>query len=1160
MVSTAQEESYYSTTPTLLSGTGDIAYTVENKPSWLAFNQQTGTLSGTPDDADVGFHSNIIITVSNSVSSSSIVPFTIQVTPVNDVPEIVSQIITINNFKQSNSFSINYSDIDNRHDELTLTVQAPPEFGLVTQSESNPKQLIYTPTSVDGAAGDSFNVTISDGVSSSKEATIELVFQDQSAPSILISPVDGAVNVALSERISISSDDALDESTLTYSTSGTACTGSIHISSDNFSSCLAIDDIVMHDLNRRAEVILSSNLTKDTVYQIKVLNLVKNKFGTPLFSNLLANFKTVNPVDLISLSQKVEGAATEESYYSFMPTLLSGTGDITYSIVNKPNWLAFDQQTGALSGTPDDADVGLHSNIIITASNFVSSSTLGPFSINVTPVNDVPEITSQIITFNGFNQSNSFSLVYTDKDNTRDELTLNIQTQPEFGQVKQDESNPDRLVYTPTSMDGVTGDSFTVIVNDGVSSSIETNVELFFQDESAPNLSLIPVNGAVNVAVSKQIGIASDDSLMVSTLTYNTSDTECSGSIQVSSDNFSSCLVINSIEMYDLNKRAEIILSTPLKKDTEYQVKVLDQVQNIFGVNALSTLVSRFKTTKGLLITEISESYYNNTFCWFELYNPTSDVVDLSGYSFKSIYIDGSGSYKTDGNIEFSLPAVDIQPGQYVVIRSDKDGGSFTSNQRIVFAHEAGSYPYWGEQGYIDLLSNGVTQDFVTFGNGFSPVTSLEWQGSAATAPNSQADSYGASIGRDGNNTDTNSASDWAVYDYASMAGVNDVTCNLDADQDGIPDCSEQPGSTYAGLPLYEWGAREGQKDIFIELDYMDATNNAVQAKDEGILPRKEALQKVVDVFYAQGIAVHFDVGDLYDQAAGIDSNDFDLGGGNEIPFVDALTFGSAPSVYDLKLENFDYSRFQVFHYLIFANTQNGTAGSSGLAEINGNDLIVTLGEWGLNSSNTSNTNQLINYQASTLMHELGHNLGLSHGGDESENNKPNYFSIMNYLYQLSGLSEIGNNEGDRYYREYFSGNSNCVVSLTNPDTSTTFRMDFSHGASAPIAKNAANETTGLGQITTSGVDFNCDGDRVDTSAKTGQGAGSWTDYDDWGNINLDFRNYFSGNQNGLSLVASSRDTDLLMLDKVGDDRALVAEEYSPSAAFFEELKAQMNQ
>jgi hypothetical protein len=42
--------------------------------------------------------------------------------------------------------------------------------------------------------------------------------------------------------------------------------------------------------------------------------------------------------------------------------------------------------------------------------------------------------------------------------------------------------------------------------------------------------------------------------------------------------------------------------------------------------------------------------------------------------------------------------------------------------------------------------------------------------------------------------------------------------------------------------------------------------------------------------------------------------------------------------------------------------------------------------------------------QAGTLMHELGHNLELQHGGDDGINGKPNYLSIMNYLFQTDGV------------------------------------------------------------------------------------------------------------------------------------------------------------
>jgi predicted Zn-dependent protease len=40
-------------------------------------------------------------------------------------------------------------------------------------------------------------------------------------------------------------------------------------------------------------------------------------------------------------------------------------------------------------------------------------------------------------------------------------------------------------------------------------------------------------------------------------------------------------------------------------------------------------------------------------------------------------------------------------------------------------------------------------------------------------------------------------------------------------------------------------------------------------------------------------------------------------------------------------------------------------------------------------------------------MHELGHNLGLDHGGADDINCKPNYLSVMSYSRQFS--SPIGN-------------------------------------------------------------------------------------------------------------------------------------------------------
>ena len=74
------------------------------------------------------------------------------------------------------------------------------------------------------------------------------------------------------------------------------------------------------------------------------------------------------------------------------------------------------------------------------------------------------------------------------------------------------------------------------------------------------------------------------------------------------------------------------------------------------------------------------------------------------------------------------------------------------------------------------------------------------------------------------------------------------------------------------GLDLYSMGARTGQKNIFIEVDYMNAL-------DPGVIPRRESLQMVVDSFNAQSIKVHFDAGTTF--SSSFSTADFNLGQGN---------------------------------------------------------------------------------------------------------------------------------------------------------------------------------------------------------------------------------------------------------------------------------------
>lgn len=70
--------------------------------------------------------------------------------------------------------------------------------------------------------------------------------------------------------------------------------------------------------------------------------------------------------------------------YIFQPTASDLDNDtLTFSAENVPAWASFNSTNGTLQGTPEAADVGVFSNIIISVSDGEASDSLGPFSIEV---------------------------------------------------------------------------------------------------------------------------------------------------------------------------------------------------------------------------------------------------------------------------------------------------------------------------------------------------------------------------------------------------------------------------------------------------------------------------------------------------------------------------------------------------------------------------------------------------------------------------------------------------------------------------------------------------------------------------------------------------------------------------------------------------------
>jgi hypothetical protein len=520
----------------------------------------------------------------------------------------------------------------------------------------------------------------------------------------------------------------------------------------------------------------------------------------------------------------------------------------------------------------------------------------------------------------------------------------------------------------------------------------------------------------------------------------------------------------------------------------------------------------------GLRIAEVGACPYANSACWFELMNGSNTDEPLDDYRVRTSAL-SANAFSADR--VFDLPNVTIPAGATVVLQAKTKTAQPDGSNIFHFA-DGTIMPWWPSSGFVELLNpRGETEDFVRFGDSkVEPTTGGTWGGGNVAALPTGQSGYGYSLAHTRATRGVSSAADWRLSSFATFAGVNDIASDVDADLDGVPDVAEVPGGTFAGLDLYAMGARLAQRDVFVEIDRMDSS-------DPALSPRRAALDKLQAVFEKRGIHVHFDVGDLFVQS--FDASAYNLGGGNKVPFAKAVGFApNEPGISDLygyKASQMAGARRSLFYYMLFAWSQeaDGSGGSSGVGEVSGNDTIITLGGFSLNASNSLQRNVLANYQAATMMHELGHNLGLRHGGGDSRNLKPNYVSVMNYLYSPIGLPTIGDAEGDRF--DLFTGCSLAsVVQLTNPPTGepTAFVLDYSDGLGEDLDEHSLLERAGLGRSNSRAVDFNCNHKTNDSAYSRDLNNDGvlevLDDNDDWGKLEFIFRRTAAGDQNGRAL------------------------------------------
>lgn len=318
-----------------------------------------------------------------------------------------------------------------------------------------------------------------------------------------------------------------------------------------------------------------------------------------------------------------------------------------------------------------------------------------------------------------------------------------------------------------------------------------------------------------------------------------------------------------------------------------------------------------------------------------------------------------------------------------------------------------------------------------------------------------------------------------ATQDFVGTSLCDDMS---DDDGDGLPNGWEvcgyhHPGGGFVDLPAM--GADPNHKDLFVEIDYMRESGECVPfvgcVFGHDHQPSLAAFDQMIEAFEnsplnnpdgENGIHLHIDngpesvmnpvTGELWGNKSHSNALPDDLILGEIIPGDPPTYNWTEFDVLKANQRNFLPERLHIFHYNIFAHYLRGPQHSAaGVARTNGTDSITALGFlWDDTDFE----------QGRTTMHELGHNLGMYHGGHgDNTINKPNYLSVMNEVF-IHGL----------------------IMWDSNAGMFTDGHMDYSRYQLPPLVENDLDETVGLNDNRITGVyatRYYCGGeDEVDDS------------------------------------------------------------------------------
>ena len=402
-------------------------------------------------------------------------------------------------------------------------------------------------------------------------------------------PANGAAAVPTNTTLSITFSEAMLPSSVTANTTDTNCTlGSVQVSTSaafGAGSCILMAGApVASGGNKVFTLTPAANLAATTVHFIRVTTTVTDAAGNALATQFqqAAGFTTSAGADV------TPPTVTSTNPLNAATAIAPGTSvSVTFSEAMNPTTLTTNTAGSACSGSFQVSSTAFASCVQMSVTPVASG---GNTVFTITPTAALADLTTYQI-----------------------RITTGVQDAA---------GNALAGVFT-------TAAGFTTA------------------DTTAPTVSsTVPANAATGVAVASTVAVTFNEAMNPATLTTNTAGTACSGTFQVSSDSFTTCVQMAAAPVPTVgNTVFTVTPSSALGSATTYRIRITTGAQDA----AANALAAAFTTATGFTTVTVTKRVFVTALTYdgdLDTNNDTNAMPEADAFCMGDANYPATGTFK----------------------------------------------------------------------------------------------------------------------------------------------------------------------------------------------------------------------------------------------------------------------------------------------------------------------------------------------------------------------------------------------------------------------------------------------------------------------------------------------------------------------------------